>query len=510
MVYKCKICGGDLELEENLKIATCEYCGNKQVLPKTSSEKQNRLYDRAMHFKENNEYDKAIAILEEILLENSTDCDVYWQLALCEYGVEYVKDKKTGQYIPTCNRINTTPILINNNYKNALKYADNDEKKVYEEEGKKINDIQKNAIEIANKEEPFDIFICYKETDENGSRTEDSVIAQDLYNILIKEGYKVFFAKITLENKLGTEYEPYIFSALNSSKIMITVGTKKENLESPWVRNEWSRFLTLCKQEKQKILIPTYKNMSPYDMPEEFAHLQAIDLGKIGVIEDLKNKIASIIKNTGSKTKTKEKKKKRKKIIIFFIIFIVLLFSIILGINIINKTIIPAVKYKDANKLMAEEKYNEALVIFEELGNYADSKDKITECNNKIKEEIDAKLKKYIGTYDKTKMQNYLGNEEPFGYSLIVESASSSGIRIDLTYDHHKVTSFSAKAHLDENGKYTFLYKDTWRNSGEGTLELLEDGIKINITNSSKDGRYDNDMGEQELIFKFSDMTKEK
>ena len=112
------------------------------------------------------------------------------------------------------------------------------------------------------------MFICYKETDNVGNRTVDSVLAYDLYNELTKEGYKVFFSRITLEDKIGTAYEPYIFAALNSAKIMIVLGTKPEYFNATWVKNEWSRYLTLAKKSNgKKILIPAYKDMDPYDLP---------------------------------------------------------------------------------------------------------------------------------------------------------------------------------------------------------------------------------------------------
>ena len=45
MVFKCKICGGDLDIQENSKIATCEYCGTKQTLPKLENSKKANLYE---------------------------------------------------------------------------------------------------------------------------------------------------------------------------------------------------------------------------------------------------------------------------------------------------------------------------------------------------------------------------------------------------------------------------------------------------------------------------------
>ena len=59
-VFKCKMCGGALEVEENQTVATCDYCGTQQTLPKLNDEKIANLYDRANHFRRNNEFDKAM------------------------------------------------------------------------------------------------------------------------------------------------------------------------------------------------------------------------------------------------------------------------------------------------------------------------------------------------------------------------------------------------------------------------------------------------------------------
>ena len=64
--FKCKMCGGTLEIEPNETIATCEYCGTQQTLPKLDDERRANLYDRANHFRRNNEFDKAMGIYEKI------------------------------------------------------------------------------------------------------------------------------------------------------------------------------------------------------------------------------------------------------------------------------------------------------------------------------------------------------------------------------------------------------------------------------------------------------------
>ncbi len=294
-VFKCKMCGGDLEIIEGRSVAECQYCGSVQTLPKLDDEKRANLYDRANHFRRNNEYDKAMAIYEQILNEEPTDAEAYWSVVLCKYGIEYVEDPKNHKRIPTVNRAQFTSVSADEDFKSALKYADTEQKKIYKAEAKVVDDIQKGILEISQKEEPFDVFICYKETDNNGRRTPDSVLATELYHELTKEGFKVFFSRITLEDKLGTAYEPYIFAALNSSKAMVVLGTKSEYFNAVWVKNEWSRYLALIKNGAKKTLIPAYRDMDPYDLPEEFSHLQAQDMSKLGFMQDLIRGIKKIV-----------------------------------------------------------------------------------------------------------------------------------------------------------------------------------------------------------------------
>ena len=286
-VFKCKMCGGALEIEGNASVAVCEYCGTKQTLPRLEDEKRANLYDRANHFRRNNEFDKAMGIYEQILNEDTSDAEAYWSLVLCRYGIEYVEDPASRKRVPTVNRAQYTSILADEDYKAALQYADGYQKEVYEAEAVAIDKIQKGILEISQKEEPFDVFICYKETDNNGRRTQDSVLANDLYHQLTQEGFKVFFARITLEDKLGSAYEPYIFAALNSAKVMVVLGTRPEFFTAVWVKNEWSRYLGLIKNGAKKVLIPAYRDMDPYDLPEEFSHLQAQDMSKLGFMQDL-------------------------------------------------------------------------------------------------------------------------------------------------------------------------------------------------------------------------------
>ena len=292
---KCKMCGGTMEIDAKQSVAVCQYCGTRQTLPRLDSARIAGLYERAELLRRGNDFDKAAAVYEQIVSLAPNDAEAYWSLVLCRYGIEYVEDPASHKRVPTSNRVQFGSILEDTDYLSALQNADDEQKSVYIAEAKAIEAIQKGYLAISEREKPFDVFICYKETDDNGRRTMDSVLANDLYHQLTQEGFKVFFSCITLEDKLGTEYEPYIFAALNSAKVMVVLGTRPEYFSAVWVRNEWSRFLTLIKNGEQKVLIPAYRDMSPYDLPEEFSHLQALDMSRLGFMQDLIRGIKKIL-----------------------------------------------------------------------------------------------------------------------------------------------------------------------------------------------------------------------
>ena len=216
-IIKCKMCGGDLNLVEGASTAECEFCGSVQTIPKGDDEKNLTLFARANRLRAACEFDKAAGIYEAIVADFPEEAEAYWGLVLCKYGIEYVDDPGTAKKIPTCHRSSFESVMEDSDFEQALENADSTARRVYRDEAKQIEDIRKGIIAVSANEEPYDIFICYKETAENGDRTLDSVLAQDVYDALTDKGYRVFFSRITLEDKLGMEYEPYIFAALNSA-----------------------------------------------------------------------------------------------------------------------------------------------------------------------------------------------------------------------------------------------------------------------------------------------------
>ena len=293
--YKCKFCGSNLEYKKGVRTVKCEYCDSWNTIPITEETELQNLFIRADDLRASCQFDKAEQVYEKIIELLPDEPEPYWGYLLCKYGIEYIQDPLARKWLPTCHRASYESILADEDYSKVLKFASAEDAEVYKKQAAEIDRIQKEIVEKSKKEEPYEIFICYKETDERGVRTKDSVLAYKLYERLTEIGYRVFYARVSLENCLGESYEPIIFSALNSAKIMLALGTKKEYFEAVWTKNEWSRFLKLMQINSDKTLIPCYLNISPYDLPQEFSHIQAQDMSKIGFEEDLVRGIKKLV-----------------------------------------------------------------------------------------------------------------------------------------------------------------------------------------------------------------------
>ena len=304
MLYKCKVCGGELTLLEDGTTFQCEYCGVKQTMPIPDSQTKLDMYVDAFDYIAEGDFDTASFYFRRIMHEYD-EAEAYWGLLLCKFGMRYETAPGTNDKLLTCHRLSFNSVKDDENYKKAIEKADFASKQVYEDEAEKIENIRLRAIELCNNEDPYDVFICYKDKEENGDRTIDSVEAERIYDELAKKGLKIFFARRTLAQKPGIEFEPYIFAALNSAKVMLVVGTSYDHFTAPWVKNEWSRFLTI-KAKKQVWIYPCYKYISDpqKDLPQEFRSLESIDLSKVGAMQDLLRAIRNAVGSESQFQKT--------------------------------------------------------------------------------------------------------------------------------------------------------------------------------------------------------------
>ena len=84
MVLKCKMCGGDLEVNLEDNIAECQYCGTKQTIPCVDTQKKVNMFNKANAYRSKNEFDKAAVLYDSIVAEWPNEAEAYWGIMLMQ------------------------------------------------------------------------------------------------------------------------------------------------------------------------------------------------------------------------------------------------------------------------------------------------------------------------------------------------------------------------------------------------------------------------------------------
>lgn len=292
---KCKMCGSNLEIEDSSTVCKCEKCGTSQTVPDIEDDKELKLFERAGRLRFNCDFDKAAGIYNTITDSYPEEAEGYWGLILCKYGIEYA-DNASGKKVPVCHRISYDNVMDDEDFELVMENSDSESRAIFREEAKIIEENRKKYIQIAESEQPYDIYISYRAKDDNGDKTAVSEIAGHLYNKLTSAGYRVFLSEAALKGKKRSECEPYIYSALNSANVMLALGTSYDDYNDVWVKNEWNRYLEIAEKNKNKCLIPCYKDVDEYDIPKEFAGLKVCQLGNDDTFNNIMAEIANVVK----------------------------------------------------------------------------------------------------------------------------------------------------------------------------------------------------------------------
>ncbi len=292
---KCKMCGSNLDIEDSITVCKCEKCGTSQTVPDIEDDKELKLFERAGRLRFNCDFDKAAGIYNTIIDSYPEEAEGYWGLILCKYGIEYA-DNASGKKVPVYHRISYDSVMDDEDFELVMENSDSESRAIFREEAKIIEENRKKYIQIAESEQPYDIYISYRAKDDNGDKTAVSEIAGHLYNKLTSARYRVFLSEAALKGKKQSDCEPYIYSALNSANVMLALGTSYDDYNNVWVKNEWNRYLEIAEKNKNKCLIPCYKDVDEYDIPKEFAGLKVCQLGNDDTFNNIMAEIANVVK----------------------------------------------------------------------------------------------------------------------------------------------------------------------------------------------------------------------
>jgi len=290
----CNICGANYENRNGRW--KCPACGafkpeeltNEELTLLYIADQKRRLAD----------FDEAERAYTDIIEKYPQNPYGYWGRLLSKHGIKYERDYD-GNMIPTCCAPTIESLYTDRDCLRAIDLADGDTKQYFTSQAEYIERIRSVWVEKASKEKPYDIFICYKDSDlANGiERTQDSIEAQDIYLHLVSQGYRVFFSRESLRDKIGEKYEPYIFNALSTAKVMLVYGKSAEYIASTWLKNEWTRYLKMIAHgsKKSNSLIVACDGFSPSELPTTLSSMQCLDASRKTFFHDLDSEIKEVI-----------------------------------------------------------------------------------------------------------------------------------------------------------------------------------------------------------------------
>ncbi len=274
----CLHCGGTIEIDQSGKRGKCKFCQNVWDLVEALDDATFVKLQTAMEYQTTFRFTDAVRLYKTITEEKDDLIEAWWGAFLSEYGIEFGTNRY-GESVPTCHRVHTESVFRNEYYKKALSLAQGENKERYATLGERIEEVRKGIIEKVEDGENYDVFICFKATEigDETRKTRDYDLGMSIYEHLTKRGYKVFFSAKTLNRIKETEFEPYIFKALSTAKVMLLLCSSNEKIDSAWVKNEWGRYLDM---HNGKGLVPicgnAYERYSPTQLPNDLQKLNAI------------------------------------------------------------------------------------------------------------------------------------------------------------------------------------------------------------------------------------------
>ena len=291
----CNICGANLIYKDGKWV--CPACGAFKT-EEISNEEVTLLYNAAQKLRLAS-FDDAEEAYRDIIAKYPENSEAYWGLVLSKYGIKY-EDDYDGKKLPTCYATSIESVLTDKDYLDAVRLCkDKYQKEYYIEQGKVLEKIRVEWLEKASKEPKYDVFLCFKDSDKlnNMERTDDSIEVANLYTHLSSLGYKVFYSRESLRDKVAEKYEPYIYNALNTAAVMIVYGSKIEYFSSVWMKNEWTRYVRRLREglKIEGSLVIACDGVNPGDLPRPLNQMQVLDARKKTFYGDLEAHIAKII-----------------------------------------------------------------------------------------------------------------------------------------------------------------------------------------------------------------------
>ncbi len=115
----------------------------------------------------------------------------------------------------------------------------------------------------------YQVFISFKKSDQSKALTPDAVVAEKLYKLLRDNNVETFYSEESLAECGAGQFSRTIEKALDEAKVLVLVGSCRENIESRWVEAEWDSFLNDVRSghKEGQLFIVNCGTMKPSELP---------------------------------------------------------------------------------------------------------------------------------------------------------------------------------------------------------------------------------------------------
>lgn len=257
---KCSNCGGNLQFINNEYGYICDSCGCHKDVGSVSNDDADIINLANSKRIDDYKFEDALNLCRQLLAKDPKNQEANWCALLAEYQIIYLQNDEQ-KYVPTFLNPEAVQPMSKSQYYLSLNAK-------YRQEADAIEDMRQHVLEESKTITDYDVFISYKQHDKSNMETDESAWADELYKKLSKQ-YKgaklrVFLDKVSLDES-NAGWEPHIYAALRSAKVLVLLGSSLDNINSTWVKNEWKRFITY---KKPIIVIGQKSNVDPTKLPD--------------------------------------------------------------------------------------------------------------------------------------------------------------------------------------------------------------------------------------------------
>ncbi len=292
LVFNCPSCNST-EGKKDGKYIKCKFCGN---LYRANLMDEPMYVDLryAVNKRQEANFDDARRCYDKLIKNNPEDSsleEAYWGRFLCEqYVIFYQNDM--GESIPSFWEINREHYSKSHSYQKAIEYgAFSGNRENYERLAERIEEYKKKYVKVKEEyPDGYQVFICFKD-----SGTNDRNLGYDLYNEFSGK-YKIFFSPKSLNEISGNDYEPYIYHALKTARVLLVLCSSRDALESKWVHNEWWRFYKFSNGTDRTIIPIFRRGFEEAQLPQEIKNCQG-HYENVKLVSDLSERLSAILHN---------------------------------------------------------------------------------------------------------------------------------------------------------------------------------------------------------------------